>query len=283
MRFALLVFYTVLAVARAEEFRVLTFNIRYDRPDPGVRAWAERRETVAAILRANADLAGLQEVLPNQRRELLERCPEFAFVGVGREPGDGGEASPVLVRRERFTVLESGTFWFSDTPEIPGSKSWGNDLPRICTWAKLREVRDGAVLWFFNVHLDHRSQPSRERSAALLLERIEKRASSEPVLLTGDFNAEAENPAIKALTQAPGRFASSFTAAGMASGPTFHDFTGRAGAGAIDFIFVDPQDWEVSKTEVLKASFRASDGTEAWPSDHFPIKAVLARRDSRRL
>ena len=84
----------------------------------------------------------------------------------------------MLVRRDRFAVLESGTFWFSDTPEVVGSKSWGNDIPRICTWAKLRDVKGGAAFWFFNVHLDHRSQPSRERSAALLLERIKARAGA---------------------------------------------------------------------------------------------------------
>ena len=127
----------------AEEFRLLSFNIRYDRPDPGVRAWSERREAVAGIIREAADLAGLQEVLPNQRHDLAERCPEFVFVGVGREPEDRGEASPVLVRRARFAVLESGTFWFSDTPEVVGSKSWGNEIPRVCTWAKLRD----ASLW----------------------------------------------------------------------------------------------------------------------------------------
>ena len=82
MRFALLVFFALLAVLRAEEIRVLTFNIRYDRPDPGVRAWTERRDAVAAIIREHADLAGLQEVLPNQRRELAERAqssPSWAW------------------------------------------------------------------------------------------------------------------------------------------------------------------------------------------------------------
>jgi endonuclease/exonuclease/phosphatase family metal-dependent hydrolase len=94
-------------------------------------------------------------------------------------------------------VLDSGTFWFSDTPEQPGSKTWGNDITRICTWARFRDAT-GGTLYVFNVHLDHESQPSRERSVQLLATRIRGRAApGDPVLVTGDFNADEQNPAIR--------------------------------------------------------------------------------------
>lgn len=274
--FLLLLILAPLAAGLAAELRVLTFNIRYDRPDPGVRAWTERREAVAAIIREHADVAGLQEVLPNQRQELVERCPEFAFVGVGREPDDRGESSPVLYRRDRFALLDSGTFWFSDTPAVVGSKSWGNDIPRICSWAKLRVVQGGAEFWFFNVHLDHRSQPSRERSAALLLERIAARAGQEPAVVTGDFNATPENAAIQAMVRAPSPLASIYTLAGIPAAGTFHDFTGQPGPGAIDFIFLDPAAWKVSVAEILTSQLPKH--PEAWPWDHFPVRAVIEKR-----
>lgn len=276
MRIAIALF-ALLAAAQAEELRVLTFNIRYDRPDPGVQSWTERRGAAAKIIREQADVAGLQEVLPQQRRDLAERCAEFDFVGIGREPGDQGESSPVLVRRDRFAVLESGTFWFSDTPGVAGSKSWGNDIPRICTWAKLRDAKGGAALWLFNVHLDHRSQPSREKSAALLLERIAARAGQEPVVVMGDFNAAPENPAIVAMTRTPSELATVFTLAGIPATGTFHDFSGKPGPAAIDFIFVNPKAWRVASAEVAKSTFQARDGSVAWPSDHFPVQAVIER------
>lgn len=278
MRLLFLTFLATVTLAHAEGFRVLSFNIRYDRPDPGVRAWTERREVVAAIIRENADLAGLQEVLPNQRQEVMERCAGFEIVGLGREPGDRGESSPVLVRKDRLAVLESGTFWFSDTPDVAGSKSWGNDIPRICTWAKLRALKDDSVVWFFNLHLDHRSQPSREKSTALLLERIKNRAGSEPVIIAGDFNATPENPAIITLSDASTSLRTIYGLAGIPAAGTFHDFTGRPAASAIDFIFLDPAHWKVSRAEILKTTFPASDGSIAWPSDHFPLMAEIELR-----
>lgn len=277
MRIALALL-AMLAAASADELRVLTFNIRYDRPDPGMQSWTERRDAAAKIIREQADIAGLQEVLPQQRRDLAERCAEFEFVGIGREPGDKGEASPVMVRRERFAVLESGTFWFSDTPETVGSKSWGNDIPRICTWAKLRDAKGGGVLWLFNVHLDHRSQPSREKSAALLLERMAARVGKEPVVVMGDFNAGPENAAIVAMTREPSELASIFKLAGIPAEGTFHDFSGKPGPAAIDFIFLDPKAWRVASAQIDRSTFQASDGKPAWPSDHFPLRAVIERK-----
>ena len=92
------------------------------------------------------------------------------------------------------------------------SKSWGNHITRICTWARLVD-RDGRGFWKFNVHLDHESQPSRERSAQLLRQRIDARAfPNEPVVITGDFNAGEKNAAVTAMT-AGGIFVDSFRVA----------------------------------------------------------------------
>lgn len=262
-----------LSVAHGQDLQVLTFNVRYDRPDPGKQSWKERRDAVAAIIRANADVAGLQEVLPQQRKDLAERLPEFELVGIGRDPGDRGEASPLLVRKDRLEVLEHGTFWFSDSPEVVGSMSWGNEIPRICTWAKLRDRQRNAVSWFFNVHLDHRSQSSREKSVALLLDRIKERTG--PVAVMGDFNAAPGNAAIAALSAASS-LRDVYGIAGVTPGGTFHDFTGKASGGPIDWIFVDPGKWEVKNVEILTGPM--VDGGSDWPSDHFPVKAVIRQR-----
>jgi endonuclease/exonuclease/phosphatase family metal-dependent hydrolase len=141
------------------------------------------------------------------------RVAVYGVIGVGRDDGrTKGEYAAILYRRERFHVAESGTFWFSDTPEVVASRSWGNTITRICTWARLID-RGGQAFWIYNVHLDHQSQPSRERSTRLLAERIAARAArGEPVVVTGDFNVGEDNPALTSLLSA-----------GSGAGPRFVD------------------------------------------------------------
>ena len=182
----------------AEPLEVMSFNIRYGTANDGENRWANRREFLFDVVRrADADVIGLQEALDGQVREILAAVPGYGLVGVGRDDGrTRGEYAAILFRTSRLHVSDSGTFWFSDTPERVASRSWGNTITRICTWARFVD-RDGRAFWHYNVHLDHQSQPSRERSAALLVERIDaRRAPDEPALVTGDFNAGEDNPAL---------------------------------------------------------------------------------------
>jgi endonuclease/exonuclease/phosphatase family metal-dependent hydrolase len=134
----------------------------------------------------DADVVGLQEALHFQLEEMKAALPEYGSAGVGRDDGaEAGEYAAILYRSDRLELMEDGTFWFSDTPAVPGSMSWGNELPRICTWARFRDRRTGMSLALFNVHWDHQSQPSRERAAGLLLERVQETAAGgSPVLVT---------------------------------------------------------------------------------------------------
>ncbi len=183
----------------AAPLTVMTFNIRYGTANDGENHWTRRRELLFEVLRtADADLIGLQEALRFQIDEILAAVPGYGVVGVGRDDGKAaGEMSAILFRTSRFHVAESGTFWFSDTPEAPGSKSWGNRITRIASWARFID-RDGRGFYHFNLHLDHESQPSREQSVQLLLQRIRSRSGrDEPVIVTGDFNVGEGNPALE--------------------------------------------------------------------------------------
>ena len=185
-----------------ESLAVMTFNVRYGTANDGENRWANRRDFLFDVIRdADPDVLGLQEALDAQLREIVKALPDYAVVGVGRDDGKTkGEYAAILFRRDRLRVSDSGTFWFSDTPSVIASKSWGNNITRICTWARFIDC-DGRAFWHFNVHLDHESQPSRERSTALLAQRIaERRIPSEPVVVTGDFNAGEDNAAVPTLT-----------------------------------------------------------------------------------
>ena len=156
------------AAATAEPLAVMTFNIRYGTANDGPNHWTTRREFLMDVIRKeDADVIGLQEALDAQIREIVAAMPAYAVVGVGRDDGKTrGEYAAILFRRDRLHVSDTGTFWFSDTPNVVASRSWGNTITRICTWARFVD-RDGRAFWHFNVHLDHISQPSRERSTVL--------------------------------------------------------------------------------------------------------------------
>ncbi len=271
---------TAQAPAR-EPLSVMSFNIRYGTANDGDNHWNLRREFLFDVMReANADLVGLQEALDAQIAALLQALPHYAVVGVGRDDGrTRGEYAAILYRRDRFHVSDAGTFWFSDTPEVVASRSWGNNITRICTWARFVD-RDGQAFWHYNVHLDHESQPSRERSTALLAERIAaRRVPAEPVIVTGDFNVGETNPAIIRLTASvpsgPALFVDTFRVrqpdekvAGTFNGFKF----GQTGGEKIDYVLVQPG------TDVLDAAIIRTSRNDRYPSDHFPVTARIVLR-----
>jgi endonuclease/exonuclease/phosphatase family metal-dependent hydrolase len=256
----------------------MSFNIRYGTANDGDDHWTLRREFLYDVMRqADADLVGLQEALDVQIAALLQALPQYGVVGVGRDDGRArGEYAAILYRRDRFRVSDAGTFWFSDTPEVVASRSWGNNITRICTWARFVD-RDGSAFWHYNVHLDHQSQPSRERSTALLAERIAaRRAPAEPVVVTGDFNVGEANPALRRLTApplgAPALFVDTFRVRHPAE-PRAGTFNGfkfeQTGGDKIDYVLVAPG------TDVLDAAIIRTSRNNRYPSDHFPVTARI--------
>jgi len=259
--------------APAAPLTVMSFNIRYGTANDGDNHWLKRREQLFALLRQQqADVIGLQEALHGQIEEILQAVPGYAYVGVGRSDGrQAGEYAAILYRAARLQARRSDTFWFSATPGVVKSTSWGNQIERICTWAYF-EDREGPAFYAYNVHLDHISQPSRERSVALLLERVRARDPQAPAVVTGDFNAGEANPAAQAMLSA---FQDSFRILhpDVREAGTFNGFKyGQTGGDKIDFVFVEPG------TEVLAADIVRASSDGRYPSDHFPVTARIRLR-----
>jgi endonuclease/exonuclease/phosphatase family metal-dependent hydrolase len=267
--------------APREPLTVMSFNIRYGSANDGENAWPARRAALFDVIkRQDADLVGLQEALDFQIDEIVAAIPAYAVVGVGRDDGrKAGEYSAILFRNDRLKVADAGTFWFSDTPTVAGSKSWGNNITRICTWARFID-RNGRGFWLFNLHLDHESQPSRLQSTELLRERLESRSPREPVVGTGDFNVGENNPAMFVLTGNPSDGPPATTAPLVdtfrvlhpeeTSVGTYNGFKyGNVEGDKIDYVLVQPGT-EVMRAEILRAS-----RNDRYPSDHFPVVARI--------
>lgn len=255
-----------------QELRVMSFNIRYGSANDGPNHWDLRKDFLASVIADESpDVIGLQEALHHQIEFLLGRLPAYAMVGVGRDDGKrAGEYSAILYRTDRLSVNQHETFWLSDTPSVVASTSWGNEITRICTWARFTTAA-GAPLYVYNSHFDHRSQPSREKSAALLRARIEARQPQAPFIVTGDFNAGEKNAAIAVLT-AGGFVVDTFrvkhpdaSPVGSSTGFTY----GRVDGEKIDYVFVPPG------IEVLDAAIVRTEKDGRYPSDHFPVTARI--------
>ena len=269
---ALFFVYPIACAQPAIELSLLTFNIRYGTAPDGPNAWAHRADLVAAVIReADADVVGLQEALRGQLDDLAAALPRYAEVGVGRDDGrTRGEHATILYDRARFAVGESGTFWLSETPGTPGSKHWGNRITRACTWARLVEKATGRAVYVYNLHLDHESQPSRERSVRLVAERIGARTHADPVVVMGDFNAGEDNRAVLILLD--DGFKDSFRALhpDETEVGTFNAFRlGNSGGEKIDHILVP------AGATVLDAAIIRTEREGRYPSDHFPVSARI--------
>ncbi len=267
------------------ELKVMTFNIRYGTANDGEDRWENRRQMVFDVLRKNQPGAlGLQEALHFQIDEICKAVPEYGRLGVARDDGKTkGEYCAILYRQDRLEVNESGTFWFSDTPDVAGSSHWGNANVRICTWARFVEKKAGRGFYLYNLHLDHVSQPSREKSVVLLARRISDRKRPDLFIITGDFNAGESNPAIlylkgkaalgeeesKSKNSVPvvDTFRVLYPDANEVG--TFNAFKGNRKGDKIDFIFTMPD------VQVLEAQIVHTERNGRYPSDHFPVTARI--------
>ena len=265
-----------MALKSEEPVRVLSFNIRYiNSEDEGQRTWLARRDQVGTVIREDKpDIVGLQEAFRTMLDDIKGRVPGYEEIGVGREDGKlRGEYAAILVRKDRMTVVESGTFWLSDTPEVPNSKTWQNRVTRICTWAKLLDRANNRELFIYNAHLDHESQEAREKGLASIMAHVTARHSQGPFILTGDYNAGEDNAAITKLKADPLRPVDTWRElhkdVPFSESGTICQFTGNRNTAKIDYIMV-PAGTRILDAEIIH---RNEDGV--YPSDHFPIRATV--------
>lgn len=263
--------------ASATDLRVMSFNIRYGSADDGDNRWPLRRALVAeTIRRYQPDLLGMQEVQPVQVSFLKEQFSEYQYIGWSRDASAYGEQCGVMIRTERFDIVNSGQFWLSETPEIRYSKSWDSSLPRVCTWVRVRDRGDGnKSLLFANTHFDHRGMTARGESGKLIARRLGELArDGEPVILAGDFNCGQDSPAWNSLVGETGLADTYLSAADESeqSSGTFHGFRGLAGSSRIDWILCS------RSFTVVVAAIDRHHTENRYPSDHFPVTAVLRFR-----
>lgn len=264
----------------AQSVSVMSYNIRLDTKADGINQWKNRTDKVIGLLKKyNPDLLGVQEALHNQMMDLQNGLPDYEFIGVGRDDGkEKGEYSAIFYKKNKFEVLNQNTFWLSETPEIPGSKSWDAAITRVVTYSVLKEKSTGKSFIYANTHFDHIGNEARKNSINVIKAYLKgfiagstfnKSEKEIAILVSGDFNSEpTDEPYLnmingKELVLADARPATDLTG-------TFCGFeVDKMECRTIDYIFHSAQ-WKASDYKVIQDH----DG-DYYPSDHLPVMATF--------
>jgi endonuclease/exonuclease/phosphatase family metal-dependent hydrolase len=253
--------------------RLATYNVRCP-VDKEPNDWAHRLPRLLALMEKHRfGIVGLQEATKGQIDDL--RADGWCYVGQAREDGkEQGEYACIAYRPERFEVDETSTFWLSETPDVPGSRSWESVCTRICTWGRFRDRLTDSCFTLFNTHLDHRSKAAQLNGMKLILKRIKIIAPEGAVILSGDFNVFPDSPVIAMIDAIMHNvWDISLT---PVEGPRYTynafkycDEPPASHPGPIDYIYVNSS-VRVQGVRVLNDSEHG-----LYPSDHFPVLACL--------
>ncbi|MFT3753353.1 MAG: endonuclease/exonuclease/phosphatase family protein [Paludibacter sp.] len=295
----LLAVFTCLVNAQNRELKVSTFNIRNDNQgdaDNG-NGWQNRYPVIAGMILFNdMDIVGTQECKNNQVIDLKNAMAKYNYSYIGRGRGANptdDEYSAIFYKTNRFSLISSGNFWLSQTPDVP-SKGWDAALNRICTWGKFKEKTTGFVFFVFNLHMDHIGVEARKNSSILVLKKMKELAQNLPVCLTGDFNVDQYSEGYKILTTS-GMLSDSYLVSPIVYDPngTFNSFEiSNTTNQRIDHVFVSKQ-FKPARYGVLTelywsdksgrpshprdfpAETTVVEGTPRLPSDHYPVMVAL--------
>jgi endonuclease/exonuclease/phosphatase family metal-dependent hydrolase len=252
-----------------QSLKVMTYNIRFDNPADGPNQWTQRKQKVVGLIKKyDPDIIGVQEALVHQLADIKANAAAYVFVGVGRDDGkQAGEFSAILFKKERFEIIDQNTFWLSETPEQPGSKSWDAAITRVATWAVLNDKKTGRQFMIMNTHFDHIGQEARKKSADILKRKAFELATEFPLIITGDLNCTRDEEPYQILTNA--ETLELIDPAPAVEG-TFCTFeVNSIPCKPIDYILVT-NEWRADQYKVI----RDNDG-KFYPSDHLPVMLTL--------
>ena len=251
-----------------EEIKVISYNIRLISSNDGPNEWKYRAKASPAMIKDHApDIFGLQEALAPQLEYLDKSLKQYSYVGVGREDGiSKGEHMAIFYNRRTVKLLDWGTFWLSQTPEIP-SKGWDAKCRRTATWALMEMKGSGKKFYYVNTHLDHRGKRAQRKGLDLIVKKIaEINPDNLPMILTGDFNVTPDNPVLEELNT---KMLNARTSAKKTDSRATYNGWGSS-AFAIDYIYYSGFS-DCVEYETIVKQYKGI----PYISDHYPIRAII--------
>ena len=256
-------------VKEENSMRIMSFNIRCT--NVGKDSWEDRIGIVSqTMLESEADSIGVQEATPEWMATLKETVGEkYAYVGVGRDDGDNeGEYSAVFYLKDKYEVVDSDTFWLSETPDKP-SFGWDAACRRVCTWVQLKDKETGKQYVHMNTHFDHVGISARKNSVEMIIDKA-KTFTDIPVVFTADMNVVQGSTNYNQFVESGILKDTKFIAPDTMDYCTYHDTKPTQHDGdVIDYVMINDK----FDATVYKVVTEGIDGR--YVSDHYPIYADL--------
>ncbi len=256
-------------VKEESTMRIMSFNIRCT--NVGSDSWEDRIGIVSqTMLDSEADSIGVQEATPEWMNALKETIGDkYAYVGVGRDDGDDeGEYSAVFYLKDKYTVVNSGTFWLSETPDVP-SRGWDAACNRVCTWVHLENKETGEQYVHMNSHFDHVGISARKNSVDMIIERA-KQFTDIPVVFTADMNVVEGSDNYNQFVNSDYFEDTKYRAPDSMNYCTYHDTKPQLHKNdVIDYVMIN----EGFEALAYKVVTEGIDGR--FVSDHYPIYADI--------
>lgn len=266
---------TVFATACSEkkvEIKVMSYNIRAGVANDGDNSWEFRKPATKMLIEdVKPDIFGVQEAVDFQLNYILEECPGYKCVGVGREDGKSkGEHMSIFWNTEKIELLDWGTYWLSETPDTV-SKGWDAACIRTATWTYLQHKESGKKFYYVNTHLDHIGPVAQSEGLSLVVDRIaEMNPDGNPMILTGDFNIRPDNPALTENLDHKMKSARVYAKV-TDNRPTFNNWKEEPKKeDVIDYIYFSSFS-ECLDFSVITKQF----GDHPFVSDHYPVVSTL--------
>jgi endonuclease/exonuclease/phosphatase family metal-dependent hydrolase len=256
-------------VIQAQSLKAMTYNIRLDVASDGHNAWPFRKDFFASQIRFyEPDILGIQEAMPHQVVDLEQLLPQYNHVGIGREGVGKGESSNIFYKKDKFTIIQTNTFWLSETPKAI-SMGWDAACHRVCTYALFQEAKTNQLFWVFNTHLDHIGEQARTKGIELILAQINQlNTLNYPVIFMGDFNSEPQEERIVALKKVMNDTREVSLEKPFGPVGTFNNFEhDKSVTALIDYIFISKK----SNLKVIKYAVLSDSKDLKYPSDHLPV------------
>lgn len=254
-----------------EATRVMSFNVRCK--NDGIQTITNRSKVAIEVVKQYApDSFGVQECTPRWKRIFAANLDgKYACVGAARDfYGPFTEYSSIYYLKDKYNLIDSGTFWLSETPEKRWTKSFDSACYRVASWALLEDKETGVRYTHINTHLDHVLETTREAQMKVLIECVNKVANGSPIIITGDFNAYEDDSLVYEVACESFNDAKK-VAANSDKGRTFTSYGTKEedGTGAIDFIFAD-KSLQIDTYKIIRNTVQ-----DIYPSDHYPIVADI--------
>ena len=257
---------------QSESLNIMSYNIRLDVKSDGINQWNNRREGIVSLIKEEKpDVFGIQEGLPHQVAYLSKQLEEYTMIGEGRDGENNGEYSAIYYKNKKLELINSETFWLSETPKKP-SIGWDAALNRIATVGVFKIINSDKKIVIYNSHFDHIGKEARENSVNVILNHIkENNFSKDGIVVMGDFNSLPTDAPIKLLSEnLEDSFNGSLVKKPAGKLGTFNAFDiHNKLLKRIDYIFTK----NIEVVDFKHIHKKLPNGL--WPSDHLPVFVTI--------